>query len=397
MLNRNKYRLLAYITIILCALMFFIMNIDKIHAESNDKNISEEVLNKAGDSLKLGEMIDKLEGYISDSGMGDVSLDIIARDSIKGEGIKLSGIVEKIADVFAKEIILAIKSGIAIIIILIISAIFKSLELESGSSIGNIVNLVTFMVVVSIAGNIYLEIIKLFSATILAMCSAVQITTPFIIAILIATGGTVTASIIQPLILFAASLIGTFINYFVLPFITVGLSMKIISGLSESIKLEKIGALFTKTAMWTVAVAFAVFLAIISIEGQVATSVDSVVVKGAQVAVSNIIPVVGKFVSDSLEVVMGSAEVIGKVAGTIGIITLIVIALVPVIKLLLVMICQKIAVASAESLGADSKLVKLVDSFAETYKTMLGILIGVLSIFIISTAIIIKLMGVTSN
>lgn len=397
MLNKKIRRLILYVFIILCTIMSLNFEMNNVYGETSSKSISSELLGKAGDSLRLGDFTDELEGYIADSDMGDISLNNIVKDSISGRGIEFDGILEKIVNVLAKEIIIAIKAGIAIVIILIISAIFKSLELERGSSIGNIVNLVTFMVVVSLVGGTYLEIIKLFSATITAMCGTMQIITPFILGILIATGGAVTSTIVQPIILFVASSIGMCINYFILPFITVGLSMKIISGISESIKLDKLGGLFTKTAMWTVGVAFAIFLGIISIESQVATSVDSVVIKGTQAAVSNTIPVVGKFVSDSLEVVMGSAEVIGKVAGTIGIIVLVILAIVPVIKLFIVMICQKIVVGVSESLGAEDKLIKLVDSFGETYKTMLGILIGVLAIFTISTAIVIKLMGASSS
>ncbi len=396
-MSNEKRHILSAILMVLCVLTFLSFNTNYIYGESGSENISGDILNKAGNSLKLGQLADNLESYIADSNLGDIDLKSIGESGVKGKGIKFDIILEKILGFLAKEIIIAIKTGIAIVIILVISAIFKSLELESGSSIGNIVNLVTFMIIVSLMGNTYIEVMKMFIATINAMCSAVQITTPFIIAILIATGGAVTATIVQPLILFIASFIGMGINYFVIPFITVGLTMKIISGMSESIKLDKLGGLFTKTAMWTVTVSFAIFLGIISIEGQIATSVDSVVVKGAQAAVSNIVPVVGKFVADSLELVMGSAEVIGKVGGTIGIIALIILAISPVIKLLLVLICQKIVVASAESLGADDKLVKLVDSFGETYKTMLGILIGVLTIFIISTAIIINLMGASGN
>lgn len=393
MLNKKIH----IVKIIYILLILISLNLSNIYGETTTNNVSSDILNKAGESLKLDEFTSTLESYIEENTNESIQLNDIAKSSISGESINFKKILDKLVSILAKEIIIAIKAGIAIVIILIVSAIFKSLELDSGSSIGNIVSLVTFMVVVTLAGNTYLEVVKLFSSTITAMCSAVQIITPFIMGILIVTGGAVTATIVQPLILFIASFIGMCINYFVLPFITIGLSMKIISGISESIKLNKLGGLFTKTAMWTMTVSFAIFLGIISIEGQVATSVDSVVVKGAQAAVSNIIPVVGKFVSDSLEIVMGSAEVIGKVAGTVGIIALIILALVPIIKILLVMICQKIVVASSESLGADDKLSKIIDDFGEVYKTMLGVLIGVLVIFVISSAIIIKLMGASSN
>ena len=91
--------------------------------------------------------------------------------------------------------------------------------------------------------------------------------------------------------------------------------------------------IFSSVSLWTVGVVLTVFLGVLSLETSLSTSVDSLGVKTTQAAVSNFVPVVGKFFSDSFEVVVGATKIIGKTGGVIGIIGIIVVAIVPIFKL----------------------------------------------------------------
>ena len=82
-------------------------------------------------------------------------------------------------------------------------------------------------------------------------------------------------------------------------------------------------------------------------------------------------PVVGKFVSDSLEVVMGASEIIGKAVGVIGIVVMILMALVPIIKLIIHSLMYFILSAISELLSVDNKITTLCESMSKQYKTML--------------------------
>ena len=163
--------------------------------------------------------------------------------------------------------------------------------------------------------------------------------------------------------------------------------------MSDGIKVDKLSKMFSSTAMWVLGVAFALFLGIMELESSVTTSIDEVTVKTTQAAVSNLIPVVGKFVSDSLEVVMGASEIIGKAVGVIGIIVMIIIALVPIIKIIICSVLYFALSAISELLNTDSKITDLCEAMSKQYKTMLGIMLGVMVTFIIGIGIVINLMG----
>ena len=211
--------------------------------------------------------------------------------------------------------------------------------------------------------------------------------------VMVVSGGIVSSNLIQPIILFIASLVGFLVNYIVIPFITISMVMKIVSSFSSSIRLNKLGELFSKSSLWITAVVFTMFLSVISVKGSITTSVDSAVVKTTQTAVSNLIPVVGKFVSDSLESIMGATEVIGKTAGVVGIIVMIALSVIPIIQMIVVFVIHKLLAAFSETIIDNKNIVGLIDGFAENYKTLLGIIIGILALYIMATGVLIKLIG----
>lgn len=355
---------------------------------------SDAIIKEASDTLKLTDMIDSLNEYIDDSSVAsELDLENISKNLITGKSNDYSELIQKIFDIFAGETITTVKSSIAILIIIVIMGIFSSLEMDKNSGVGKIAYLISIVVISTILTDMYVGIIQNYTKTISILTSIMQTVTPFVMIVMIAAGGIVSSNLIQPIILFIASLVGFLINYIVIPFVTISLVMNMVSAFGENIRLNKLGKLFSKSGLWVTGVVFTLFLSIISIKGSITTSVDSVVVKTTQTAVSNFVPVVGKFVSDSLESIMGATEVIGKAAGIIGIIVMIVVSLVPVIQMLVIFVSHKILAALTETITDNKNMIGIIDSFAETYKVLLGVLIGILALFIMSSGVLIKLMG----
>ena len=138
---------------------------------------------------------------------------------------------------------------------------------------------------------------------------------------------------------------------------------------------------------------FTIVLGVLGLETSVSTSVDEITVKTTQAAVSNLVPVVGKFVSDSTEIVMGATEVIGKAVGVIGMLVMFIVLLLPAIKILLIGAIYNFMSGISELMVKDSKTSGMIDMFAKQYNKLAGIMIGVGVIFIITIALAISLIG----
>lgn len=372
---------------IILILVFCMLFTTKIHA-------SDVIIEETANMLKLSDMIDSLNEYKENSEIGkELELEDIAQNLITGKNTDYSKIVQKVLDIFASNVISVLKNGIAILVVIVLIGIFSSLELDKSSTVSKITFLISYIIIVTILANMYVGVIESYRKTISILTAVMQTVTPFVMIVMVFSGGIVSSNLIQPMILFIASLVGFLINYIVIPFVTIAIVIKIVSSFSDKVRLNRLGDLFSKSGLWITSVVFTLFLSVISVKGSITTSVDSTVIKTTQTAVSNFIPVVGKFVSDSLESIMGATEVIGKTAGVIGIIVMCVVTITPIIQMLVIFLAHKVLAALAETLTDNKNTIGIIDSFAETYKVLLGVLIGVLALFVMSSGVLIKLIG----
>src|SRR5699024_11936825 len=75
-----------------------------------------------------------------------------------------------------------------------------------------------------------------------------------------------------------------------------------------------------------------VFIGIMSMYG-IASKVDGVTVRTAKFAVDKFVPIVGKFLSDAMDTVVGCSAVLKNAVGVIGLFTLFLICIIPIIKI----------------------------------------------------------------
>ena len=389
-MNNNFFKV---VKILVCFIIFFSVG-NKITG-TQIENENNDLMNSAKEDISEGvnfdEFVNTMDEYIKDNNIADIDLNEIANDMLNGKETDYNGIFIKILSLFSKDIVKALTGGITILIIVIIMGVISSMELESKSDVTKIAHLACFLVIATITISSFIEIITNFKDVVSTLTTIMQVISPFLMAILLATGAITSTGIIEPLLLFIASAIGFIINYIVVPFMCISVAFNVISSMSQNLRLTKMSKLFNSTSLWIIGIIFTVFLGILSLETSLSSSVDTLAVKTTQAAVSNFVPVVGKFFSDSFETVVGATKIISKVGGTIGILAVILIAITPIIKILTVLIIYKILAALIEPICDDENISKYISGFASTYQTILGILIGISILFVISTGIILNL------
>lgn len=348
---------------------------------------NNEVIDKVKETYDLYDTINLLEEYTD-----ELDLNSIANSLLKGEGVDTSSILDTFFNLFFKEIKIELKTFVRILVVIVLLAVINCLELEKGS-IEKIVGVISFLVITSMILKNYIEMVELFKNTISNLTKVTEIVSPVLLTLLIATGEIVTSGIVGPVIMFLTSLSGVIVDFIVLPLLNITLVFKIISSISESINLDGLGSFFSKFAMWTTSIVFALVLGVLGLESTVTTSVDAVTVKTTQAAVSNLIPVVGKFVSDSAELLMGASEVIGKTVGTLGIVVIVVAVSMPAIKLFIISVIYSLLSGIAEILMKECKVTKIIGAFAKQYSTFAGIMVGIACVFVIALALAISLFG----
>ena len=70
-----------------------------------------------------------------------------------------------------------------------------------------------------------------------------------------------------------------------------------------------------------------------------------------------------------------------------------IVGIIPIFKITSIMVIYMLLAAFVEMITTDKLILKYLSGFVNVYKTMLGILIGVVILFVISTGIILNLVN----
>lgn len=370
-----KYVVIVSLIMIIC----FVLKPNILFATNVDE-ISKDV--------ELNNIIDELNKYTEELDLRDISESLLA-----GESLEYDTLLEKIFTKIKETLIPSMKQILLVLVFVILTSIVKALELDKDGTITKVANMFMVFVIIFYLFGMYSEYVETVKNIVNVQSNIVQIVSPFLMSMLILTGAITTVGIVQPASLFIVQLISFSVNYIIIPLITLAIVFSIITSISDKINFEKLGSMCNKVALWINAVFLTIFLGVISLGSTVSTSVDGITIKTTQTAVSSVIPVVGKFVSDSVEFVMGATEIIAKTAGVISVIVLIFVVVSPLIKIGITVLVTSLVTAIAESINADKGVVNLLEKFSNSFKTLLGVLISTSITFVISIAVMMSIMS----
>ena len=213
---------------------------------------------------------------------------------------------------------------------------------------------------------------------------------PILITLMLTTGNIVSANLIQPIILFVITFIGNFIVSILIPIILVATALGIISKVSDKVQIDKLSKFLKSSVIWVLGIVLTLFVGIISIEGNLSSTVDGVTAKTTKAAVSSFIPVVGKILGDAVDTVIGCSNILKNAVGIVGVIVIIGICVIPIIKLTLLMGMYYLGAALCQPI-ADEKIIKLLEQMGDTFKIFLAIMCSVSVMLIIGVTLIINI------
>ena len=181
-----------------------------------------------------------------------------------------------------------------------------------------------------------------------------------------------------------------FINNIAIPLILVSTALGIVSKISDKIQVGRLAKQIKSSTIWIIGIILTIFVTVVSVNGNLSSSVDAVTAKTAKAAVSNLIPVVGKILGDAVDSVIGCSNILKNAIGIIGVVVVIAMSIMPIVKLLLLMGIYYLGAAICEPI-ADTKIVQLLDQMGDTFKVLLALVCSMSVMIIIGTTLIIKI------
>lgn len=366
---------------LLCLLVALLINIPVNSVATEFENQQEQ--------FGINDFVKETEKYSGDF-FDDISISDMMNSAVSGN-IDNAKIGKKILKLLGNEVSNTIKTLVGILVIVLIHGILKAISdnLE-GSSISQIIYYVEYILIVSLIMNNFTEIIKTVTNTIDNLVGFMNTLVPLLTTLMVYTGSITTSAVIQPIILLVIGFIGNIIATLIIPCVSIITAISIISKISDKIQISKLSSFMKSSVVWFLGIILTVFVTVVSLEGTLTSSVDGISAKTAKAAVSNLIPIVGKILGDSVDSILGCGLVLKNALGVVGVIIVIGICIIPVIKLATLSIMYSIASSIIEPL-ADEKIVKLLDEIGGIFKLLLAVLCSVSFLLIIGITLVIKI------
>ncbi|WP_378955574.1 stage III sporulation protein AE [Pelosinus sp. sgz500959] len=256
------------------------------------------------------------------------------------------------------------------------------------SSISMLAYSVCFIFMMVIVLTAFYNAVVLATQTVGYMVGFMEALLPLLISLLAGVGALTSATLFTPLMLFVISSVSIIIKDAVLPLLFLTAILDCLNFLSDKYRLSNLASLLKQAGMMVLGLAMVLFIGIITIQGAAGSVADGLTLRTAKFATATLIPVVGKVLADTVELVMGASLLIKNAVGIFGVVVIFLLCLFPLLKLLSLIVVIKISGALVQPMG-DEKMAKCLEAMGNNLLLVFGaVLIAALMFFLTITMIV---------
>lgn len=355
----------------------------------NDLNLYPEMVNlsKEIDLSQVKDLLHQIDRDVQKS-LPDFSLAKIFEDLKNGKlNLNPENIGQKILIAIGREIVVNAPLIAKLLVLAVLCAIINQLQLAFNGSVSKTARMLAYLVLLGLAVASFQIALDIGSSAIESMVSFMQAILPVMFTILLVMGNITSAALFKPLVMGSLVFLATLIKTIVLPLFFLSAVLRLFNNISQQFKLTKFAELLEFGGKLCIGLVLTIFIGVMSVEGVTGGVADGVTLRTAKYS-ADLIPVVGKYFKDAVELVASSGLLLKNALGIVTLLGIILIILAPIIKIIAMMFTFKISAALVEPLGEKD----LAESLQDMSKGLLYIFAAVSSVavmFFITTAIVI--------
>ncbi|MFA5528340.1 MAG: stage III sporulation protein AE [Peptostreptococcales bacterium] len=360
--------------------------------EETDFNI-ENFLHEQIEELDIKEIENMIDIVNKDyrGVLPRLTLKDIIFDLMKGELIfNYKELFNNLLHLFLKEIYVNMQFAIQLLVIAIIMGILKNVSNSfGGETVSDIAELICYGAAVALCIGSFRYVYSIASETIFYMIGFMQAVFPLIITLLISTGNVASGALFHPLILASISIVTFITERVILPAIFLSVLFFLINAMTKINYIKKLASLLRQFAVVLMGLIVTLLSGMTAIKGVISSSADNMLIKTAKFSVDKFIPIVGGYISDSVEMIMSCSALIKNAIGAVGLLFIILIILIPILKLLAISLIYKGLAILIEPLGIEN-ISDSLNQMGNTVVILAAIVLFVAIMFMIMITILIS-------
>lgn len=215
---------------------------------------------------------------------------------------------------------------------------------------------------------------------------------PVLLAAMLASGAVVSVTTFELVLLGIIETVQWLVENVFIPLVMMTAALGTVNNLSETVNVGKLVQFMNKILKWGIGIVMTLFVGVMGLQGIVSGNADMLTVRLTKFATSNLVPMVGGALAETVETVMNCSAVIKNAIGVTGIIAVILVGAVPIIKVAACLIMFRLCAALIQPIS-DVRITKCISELADTVSCVLGLMAAVTVMFVIVFTIVINTGG----
>lgn len=320
------------------------------------------------------------------------TLENIFNSTLQGEPFFHNGqVIDTLKSLVIYEVRSALILSVEILSICIVIGLLKNLADGFGSKgITRLCTLICCMIIVGISLRTFQISYQLVLDTIQTMTYTMEIMLPILIGILIATGSVTSGTVLSPIMVGAVTGFSAILKNLILPAFFISVVLSLANCLTEKDYVNKLSKLIRSAAVFATGLILTVLSGVMALQGLLTETSDELLIGAVKYSMSNFIPLVGGFTSDTAELFIKCMGSIKSVVGVFGLVMVILLMSVPLLKILLVGLIYKLTASLVEPITEKKISDNLYDMGGAIF-SMASILFLTSLLFVVFLSIILQI------
>lgn len=315
-----------------------------------------DLIQKQIDSIDISELqtylsqIDRdIERYLPDLDLKNI-LNNIRTGKVD---ISVEGTINGLVKYFFREVFIHSRLLGTLIILAVLHAVLENIHSGfEGANLRKITFWVCGLALYTIALGSFTLSMGIARDTIDQMVTFFNSLVPILVTLIVGVGHVTSAAILSPLTLATTAFFSNIINQVVMPLIYICTVLYILDHITQNFKVSHLAKLSRDATLGLIGLSLTIYIAVLNIQGVAGNVSDGVALETAKFATGSFIPVVGKFLSDALEAVVGTSLLIKSAVSIVGILLIALICVFPLLKILSLVVIYRVAAALVQPFGA---------------------------------------------
>lgn len=340
-------------------------------------------------TFDLSELYNSLSDEVRQS---LTNIGLTAADGNQISALSFDSVINEVKSLAADNMSSPLKGLLNITALLLLCSILSAYKNTLSSDVSTVLNITSTLCVTCAVAMPAISVINATSGVISASSNVMLAYIPVMAVAMASSGHPISGASYYSVMIAAGEGVGQLSSRIIVPFLNMFLGLSITSSVSPDINLSGFTAIISKLIKWLLGFAMTIFTALLSFRQLITTSLDNVSTRAVRFTLNSFIPIVGSALSDAYKTVESSIGLLKSGVGIFVIISVAFVFLPVILQCLMWILTLWIGKSTAEVLSLTG-VTKLLDSITAVFSTLLAILLCIMSVYIISTALVLMIGG----